>query len=35
MTTLVAGFGLCLAAQSIEKRTPRCERIDHFFKQVF
>jgi hypothetical protein len=35
MTTLVAGFGLCLAARSIEKRTPRCERIDHFFKQVF
>jgi hypothetical protein len=35
MTTLVAGFGLCLAARSIEKRTPQCERIDHFFTQVF
>jgi hypothetical protein len=33
MTTLVAGFGLYLAARSsIEKRTPRCERIDNYLQ---
>lgn len=32
MTTLVAGFGLYLAGQSIEKRNPRCERVDHYLQ---
>lgn len=29
ITTLVAGFGLYLAGQLIEKRTPQSERVDH------
>jgi hypothetical protein len=29
IATLVAGFGLYLAGRSIEKRTPRSERVDH------
>jgi len=32
LTTLVAGFGLYLAGRSIEKRTPRSERVDHFLQ---
>src|SRR5215472_2397267 len=32
ITTLVAGFGLYLAARSIEKRTPQCERVDHYLQ---
>ena len=32
ITTLVAGFGLYLAGWSIEKRTPQCERVDHYLQ---
>ena len=32
ITTLVAGCGLYLAARSIEKRTPQCERVDHYLQ---
>jgi len=32
ITTLVAGFGLYLAGRSIEKRTPRCERVDYYLQ---
>ena len=32
ITTLVAGFGLYLAARSIEKRAPQCERVDHYLQ---
>jgi hypothetical protein len=32
ITTLVAGIGLHLAGRSIEKRTPRCERVDHYLQ---
>lgn len=32
ITTLVAGFGLYLAGQLIEKRTPQSERVDHYLQ---
>jgi hypothetical protein len=32
ITTLVAGSGLYLAGLSIEKRTPRAERVDHYLQ---
>jgi len=32
ITTFVAGFGLYLAGRSIEKRTPLCERVDHYLQ---
>lgn len=32
ITTLVAGLGLYLAGRSIEKRTPQCERVDHYLQ---
>jgi hypothetical protein len=32
ITTLVAGFGLYLAGRSIEKRIPRCDRVDHYLQ---
>ena len=32
ITTLVAGFGLYLAGQLIEMRTPQSERVDHYLQ---
>ena len=32
ITTLVAGIGLYLAGRSIERRTPQCERVDHYLQ---
>jgi hypothetical protein len=32
ITTLVAGIGLYLVGWSIEKRTPQCERVDHYLQ---
>jgi membrane protein implicated in regulation of membrane protease activity len=32
ITTLVAGIGLYLAGRSIERRTPKCERVAHYLQ---
>ncbi|HZP68583.1 MAG TPA: hypothetical protein VFB29_01450 [Pseudolabrys sp.] len=32
MTTLLAGLGLYLAGRSVERRTPQCERVDHYLQ---
>jgi uncharacterized membrane-anchored protein len=32
ITTLVGGLGLYLGGRWIEKRTPRCERVDHYLQ---
>jgi hypothetical protein len=32
VTTLIAGLGLYWAGRSIEKRSPRCERVDYYLQ---
>src|SRR5262249_2063407 len=32
ITTLVVGFGLYLTGRLVERRTPRCEQVDHFLQ---